>query len=123
MLDHAVRESDAIRYAELFAAKLKASDGVKPWEEAVRQDWHLSRSQPIEQYMGVPLKAGMDNVLLGEEELARIKRICFDQEKAVNFDLQNDGVADVVQTDENRADYQQRVLRDQDNGQRKGMAR
>ena len=123
VLDHAVRESDAIRYAELFAAKLKASGGVKPWEEAVRQDWHLSRSQPIEQYMGVPLKAGMDNVLLGEEELARIKRICFDREKAVNFDLQNDGVADVVQTDENRADYQQRVLRDQDNGQRKGMAR
>ena len=45
----------------------------------------------------------------------------FEHKKAVDFDLANDGIADVVQTDANRAEYQEKVQRDMGGNRGRGI--
>lgn len=45
----------------------------------------------------------------------------FEHKKAVDFDLANDGISDVVQTDANRAEYQEKVQRDMGGNRGRGI--
>lgn len=121
VIDYLIRESDAMGYARAFDGK-RAQLGVEKAEAAlVEQDLKAYRALGADKqgYMDISFARDGQSARLSNEESERLAKE-FEHKKAVDYDLANEGVADVVQTDANRAEYQEKLDRDQNKHAGKG---
>ena len=122
VIDYLIKESDAIGYAKAFNRKLTEMGAHQPETAAVERDLCAYQGRGTEAVAYEELAFGRDGQVtrLSPEESERLLKE-FEHKKAVDFDLANDGIADVVQTDANRAEYQEKVQRDMGGNRGRGI--
>lgn len=122
VIDYLIRESDAIGYARAFDLKREAMGVRTPDTVEVERDLKAYQGAGSEAVAYEELAFGRDGqgTRLSAEEADRLLK-AFEHKKAVDYDLANDGVADVVQTDANRAEYQEKLNRDTGGSRGRGI--
>ena len=122
VVDYLIREADAVGYARAFDAKRAQLGAEKPEAAVVEQDLKAYQALGADKtgYGEIAFTRDGQGARLSNEDLERLAKE-FEHKKAVDYDLANEGVADVVQTDANRAEYQEKM--DRENNKHAGKGR
>lgn len=128
VIDRYTTAKHALDFIRLADQKVEQAKSGALTADSMRNEYKVYRALPADkkgQFLSIEILPAEMATKSEHPDVSAMRRWAFEYEQMVAFDLANPGVADVVKTDANRAEYQQKVDKDSgaDKARSGGMAR
>lgn len=115
VIDRYTTAKQALDFVRLVDQKIEKTKSGVLGTDSMRNEYKVFRALPSankDAYLSVNILSAEAAAKSEHPDLTAMRAIAFEYEKKVAFDLVNPGVADVIKTDANRAEYQEKMDKD-----------